>query len=248
MKLMRALFISDLHLHEGDAETNVRFNAFIAGPAQQAGTLYVLGDLFHVWLGDAMLPTDQYALGIAAQFRQLANRGVQIFIARGNRDFMIGSAFAEACGATLLAEKTIVTVGSQPALLLHGDELCTDDVRYQRARKILRTDLFRWIGNALPTSWRHAIARKLRRESDAHKSTTAMSIMDANAGAIDDAFAKYHVKLMVHGHTHRPADHRYRDGRRRIVLSDWQQDYGYLEWADDGFYVRQWHNKNALGG
>jgi UDP-2,3-diacylglucosamine hydrolase len=236
---MRALFISDLHLHEGDVETNARFSAFVAGPAKEANALYVLGDLFHVWLGDAMLPSDNYALTIVAHFRALADAGVKIFVARGNRDFMLGPAFARACGASLLDEKTVIRLGDQAVLLMHGDELCTDDVRYQRVRRILRLNAFRWIGNSLPTSWRHAIARKLRRESDAHKKMTSMNIMDANDGAIAAAFTKHKVELLIHGHTHRPADHLH--GKlRRIVLSDWQQDFGFLEWSGNDFHVRPW--------
>jgi UDP-2,3-diacylglucosamine hydrolase len=242
---MRALFISDLHLHERDVETHSRFLAFMHGPARDARHLYVIGDLFHVWLGDRMLPSDAYACAVVDEFRALADAGVKLYIARGNRDFMLGKAFARDCGATLLDEKTLITLGKQAAVLLHGDELCTDDIRYQRARRILRTSLFRVVGNALPVSWRHAIARKLRRESDSHKAATSMQIMDANAAAIDATFTQYGVALMIHGHTHRPADHALQDGRRRIVLSDWQQDYGFLEWCDGEFQVRPWPIENT---
>ncbi|TAG46613.1 MAG: UDP-2,3-diacylglucosamine diphosphatase [Betaproteobacteria bacterium] len=237
---MRALFISDLHLHERDVATHARFIAFMHGPARQASHLYVIGDLFHVWLGDRMLPSDDYALSVAAEFRAVNEAGVAIFIARGNRDFMLGQAFARACGATLLAEQTHVDLGSKRALLLHGDELCTDDVRYQRVRRVLRTTLFRVIGDALPVAWRYAIARKLRRESDAHKAVTAMRIMDANHAAIERTFERQGVTLMIHGHTHRPADHLSADGKRRIVLSDWQQAFGFLEWRDGDFHVNAW--------
>ncbi len=242
---MRALFISDLHLHERDALTHSRFLAFIHGSAREATHLYVIGDLFHVWLGDRMLPSDAYACAVVAEFRALSDAGVKLYIARGNRDFMLGKAFASACGAMLLDEKTRINLGGERAVLMHGDELCTDDIRYQRARRILRAPLFRIIGNALPVSWRHAIARRLRRESDSHKAVTAMRIMDANAAAIDTAFRQNDTSLIIHGHTHRPADHRDDAGRRRIVLSDWQQDYGFLEWRDGEFHVRPWPSANA---
>ena len=247
---MRALFISDLHLNERDAVTDVRFDAFIKGPARGADRLYIIGDLFHVWLGDAMMPSDTYALTIVAKIRTLAESGTHVFVARGNRDFMIGDAFALACKATLLGQQTIIELDGTRALLLHGDELCTDDIAFQRARKILRTDLFRKIGNSLPTSWRQAIARTLRKKSDVHKANTSMQIMDANTQAIDTMFAKHNVALMIHGHTHRPGDHaqQHQPPRRRIVLSDWQQDYGYLEWQGGEFRVLPWHNPLVLGG
>ena len=237
---MRAIFISDLHLREGDAATQARFDAFMLHAAPGADRLYVLGDLLHVWLGDAMLDGDPYALKIVAQFKALAERGTQIFLARGNRDFMIGHDFARAVGATLLDEQTVIDLNGRTTLLLHGDELCTDDIRYQRARRVLRTDLFRHIGNALPRAARLAIARTLRRESDQHKAQTAMAIMDVNAAAVTRAMARHNASLLIHGHTHRPARHGLAEGRERWVMSDWQQDYGYLEHNDGTFTVNPW--------
>ena len=237
---MRAIFISDLHLREGDTATQTQFDAFMQRAAPGADRLYVLGDLLHVWLGDAMLSGDHYALKIVAQFKALADSGTQIFIARGNRDFMIGREFARAAGATLLDEQTVIDLDGRTTLLLHGDELCTDDIRYQRARRVLRTDLFRIIGNALPRSARTAIARKLRHESDQHKSQTSMAIMDVNADAVTHAMARHNARLLIHGHTHRPALHALSHGQERWVMSDWQQDYGYLEYQSGTFAVKPW--------
>ena len=237
---MRAIFISDLHLREGDTATQAQFDAFMQQAAPGADRLYVLGDLLHVWLGDAMLAGDAYALKIVAQFKALADGGTQVFMARGNRDFMIGSDFARAAGANLLDEQTVINLDGRTTLLLHGDELCTDDIRYQRARRILRTDLFRIIGNALPRSARLAIARKLRTESDQHKSQTSMAIMDVNAEAVTRAMARHNASLLIHGHTHRPALHALPEGRERRVMSDWQQDYGYLEYQSGAFTVKPW--------
>ena len=137
---MRAIFISDLHLNESDTVTQARFDAFMKLDVPGANALYVLGDLLHVWLGDAMLPGNAYAQRIAAQFAAASTAGTKIFIARGNRDFMIGREFAAACGATLLDEQTVIDLGGKRVLLMHGDELCIEDVRYQRARRMLRTN------------------------------------------------------------------------------------------------------------
>ena len=140
----------------------------------------------------------------------------------------------------MLDEQTVIDLDGRTTLLLHGDELCTDDIRYQRARRVLRTDLFRIIGNALPRSARLAIARKLRTESDQHKSQTSMAIMDVNAEAVTRAMARHNASLLIHGHTHRPAHHLLAEGRERWVMSDWQQDYGYLEYKDGTFTVEPW--------
>jgi UDP-2,3-diacylglucosamine hydrolase len=237
---MRAIFISDLHLSPNDQATHARFDAFLKVAAPGADQLFVLGDLLHVWLGDAMLPQDPHALAVTAQLKALSRTGTQVFLARGNRDFMIGREFAQACGATLLDAQTVIMLANRRTLLLHGDELCTDDIRYQRARRVLRTNLFRIVGNTLPTSARLAIARTLRRESDQHKSHTAMSIMDVNSDAVAAAMNRSKADVLIHGHTHRPAHHALAHGRERWVLSDWQQDFGYLELTDGQFAVKPW--------
>lgn len=242
---MRAIFISDLHLAAQDAATAARFDAFMRDVAPQANQLYVLGDLLHVWLGDALLARDAYAQRVCARFAALAARGTQVFIARGNRDFMIGAAFARACGAELLAGETVITLGGARVLLLHGDELCTDDVAYQRARRVLRSNALYVVGNCLPVSFRNSIARRLRKASEAHKASTAMTIMDANGGAVERVMQRHHVDHLIHGHTHRPAHHVHPQGRNRWVLSDWQQDYGYLAWEDGHFAVFPWPSGKA---
>ena len=245
---MRAIFISDLHLNEPDTTTQARFDAFMQTAVPGADALYVLGDLLHVWLGDAMLPGNAYVQRIAAQFAAASAAGTEIFIARGNRDFMIGREFAAACGATLLEEQSVIDLDGKRVLLMHGDELCVEDIRYQRARRVLRTNAFRIIGNSLPTAMRNFIARTLRGKSEVHKAATAMNIMDANPDAALAAMNAHHATTLIHGHTHRPAHHTLPDGRERWVMTDWQQDYGYLEWQGGKFTVRPWHNEISLGG
>jgi UDP-2,3-diacylglucosamine hydrolase len=236
---MRILFISDLHLKESDAITTARFQAFMREVAPGADALYVMGDLFHVWLGDALIAHDEYAQSAIALFAQLNRASTKIYYIHGNRDFMLDTQFFRASGMELLPEQSTIQLGNQTALLMHGDELCTDDARYQRARKILRSPLFRAFGNRLPFWIRNQIAARLRRASKAHKAGASMQILDANRDAINAAFTRHNVSLMIHGHTHRPTDETI-NNKRRIVLSDWQQDYGYLEWIDGEFHVRPW--------
>jgi UDP-2,3-diacylglucosamine hydrolase len=240
---MRALFISDLHLSESDPITSDRFFTFMERIAPQADALYVLGDLFHVWLGDALIPHDEFAQKTVRAFAQFSGTLKPLYFILGNRDFMLGARFARACGGKFIPEQSVITLGGERAVVLHGDELCTDDKRYQRARSILRSRAFKAFGNALPFWLRRRIAARIRAASKSHKANATMQIMDANRDAINATFERHHVALMIHGHTHRPTDEWIdtpTGRKRRIVLSDWQQNYGYLEWQDGEFHVRPW--------
>ncbi len=235
---MTVAFISDLHLSANDSQTEARFQRFIDGPARRLSHLYILGDLFDYWLGDAQLDWDDYASSVSQRFAVLARQGIAVSLMRGNRDFMLGERFARACGATLLAEREIITLGAERVLLLHGDELCTDDVRYQRVRPLLRSRTFFAVANRLPRAWRQRLANDLRAKSRAHTARTAMAIMDAHPDAIAQAMRSAGVARLIHGHTHRPGTFDVPGLGTRHVLTDWQQPAPLLAWnAERGFHA-----------
>ncbi|MGQ0587835.1 MAG: UDP-2,3-diacylglucosamine diphosphatase [Gammaproteobacteria bacterium] len=223
--MAHTLFISDLHLPVAASPLRERFARFLAGPARAASALYVLGDLFEVWVGDDA-GLREYGAERAC-LRALTGAGVPVFLQHGNRDFLVGRDFAAATGVQILADPLRLDLGGVPTLISHGDLFCTDDVRYQRFRRFVRNPGVQAAYRALPVSWRERFAGAVRSDSAMHKRLTAADIMDVNDGAIREAFRAQGVARMIHGHTHRPATHDYAvDGRacQRIVLADWRPD------------------------
>ncbi|MCB1904608.1 MAG: UDP-2,3-diacylglucosamine diphosphatase, partial [Gammaproteobacteria bacterium] len=137
---MEHLFISDLHLSPQRPGTVSLFLRFLRERAVQGASLYILGDLFDAWIGDddSRPPIPE----IVASLRQLADRGTQLFFISGNRDFLVGEAFAKASGCRLLPDTQVLTLAGSRALLMHGDLLCSDDRDYQEWRKRLRNPVF----------------------------------------------------------------------------------------------------------
>ncbi|HKN09636.1 MAG TPA: UDP-2,3-diacylglucosamine diphosphatase, partial [Pseudomonadota bacterium] len=226
-----ALFISDLHLAPERPELVAAFHAFVSGRARGATALYVLGDLFDVWLGDDQL-REPLAAGVAAALRALSASGTPVYLQRGNRDFLLGERFARAAGATLLPDAIVHDLHGKPTLIMHGDQLCTDDVDYQRLRAFWQNPANRRRVSRLPYAVRRAIARLLRAGSRRLTSSKPEEIMDVNAGAVAAAMSEHHVARLIHGHTHRPARHELSiDGRtcERYVLADWYKAGSYLE-------------------
>lgn len=233
---MAALFISDLHLSESSPHITEGFSQFLTEKAAHASQLFILGDLFEVWLGD-----DDFTplnARIISELRQLSDSGVQLFIQHGNRDFMIGKHFAEATGARLIDDPTVIELYGTELVLMHGDSLCTDDIKYQKAKKRIRNPIVLPILKRLPLSTRTKIAGNLRNKSAQDKQMTKMEIMDANAVAVERAFDDYDVKTMIHGHTHRPAKHDHH-GRTRWVLGDWGQFLWYAVLDENGVSLHQ---------
>ena len=234
------LFVSDLHLSPARPALLDALDTFCAGPARSAGALYVLGDLFDTWIGDDQL-RDPVAARVASALRKVSAAGIPVSVMYGNRDMLIGERFAEAAAATLLPEQLVVDLYGVPTLLLHGDELCTDDEAYQRLRVWWhdRTRQRRFL--ALPYAVRRGIGVWLRRKSRKATAGKAQQIMDVNAGAVLQALRTHGVSRMIHGHTHRPARHDLVvDGRacERWVLSDWYDRGSYLEVDEAGARAR----------
>ena len=235
------LFLSDLHLSPDRPAALAAFHAFARGPARAAAAVYILGDLFDWWIGDDQM-RDPFVMEVVRSLRSIADAGVPLFVGRGNRDFMLGDAFARATGATLLPDFVRLDLHGVATLLCHGDELCTDDVDYQKYRAHMRDPATQARLLRLPYFVRRAIAWWLRRKSRNAKAMKAESIMDVNAEAVSDAFRAHRAQRLIHGHTHRPMRHASTvDGapRERFVLADWHDRGHYLAVDAGGVHVQE---------
>jgi UDP-2,3-diacylglucosamine hydrolase len=234
------LFLSDLHLSTERPALVAAFKTFCAGPAREAAGIYVLGDLFDAWIGDDQVQ-EPLASEVAAALKAVAAAGVPAGLVVGNRDFLLGNGFASAAGATLLPEQIVVNVGGTPTLVMHGDELCTADVGYQRFRRFSHNPHWQRRYLALPYGVRRGIANWLRGRSRSATAGKPERIMDVDPTAVVSAFRAADVARIIHGHTHRPARHHLVvDGREceRFVLADWYDRGSYLEFDAMGSRVR----------
>ncbi len=226
------LFISDLHLDQNQTEISQHFEHFIKARATDARALYILGDLFEIWLGD-----DDKAEHFQPLFDALnaLSQHCRIFFLPGNRDFLVGQALADRIGMTLIEDEHIIELGQQRVALMHGDSLCVDDVEYQKFRQQVRHADWRQQFLARPLAERKAIADDLRRQSQAATRQKEYEIIDVNALAVEQCFARLAVDTLIHGHTHRPAIHSLAGQHQRIVLGDWRPEASYLSWKDGQF-------------
>ena len=230
------LFISDLHLSPARPQLVAAFHAFVSGPARSARALYILGDLFDVWLGDDQL-REPLAAGVAAALAELPALGIPVHVQCGNRDFLLGERFAQACRATLMPDIVVHELHGTPTLLMHGDLLCTDDVEYQRFRAYRQDPVRRRRFLALPYFVRRMIAAALRFGSRHATATKSEFIMDVNADAVTATMREHGVRRLIHGHTHRPARHELAiNGQscERWVLADWYRVASYLRVDERG--------------
>jgi UDP-2,3-diacylglucosamine hydrolase len=227
---MTTLFISDLHLDPARPHITDLFGRFIASEARKADALYILGDLFEAWVGDDD-PSDVGGF-VAGALCSLRDAGVPVYFMRGNRDFLLGDAYARRAGMTILPDPAVVMLHGNPTLLMHGDLLCTDDVAYQQFRAQTRNPEWQRQFLAQPLPARLAFAEQARAASRAHQSGLQSqglmeAITDVAPATVDTTLSRYGIDTLIHGHTHRPAVHEHA-GARRIVLGDWYEQGSVL--------------------
>jgi len=233
-------FISDIHLDPSRPHLFKLFHEFIESIRDKAEALYILGDLFEFWIGDDIidLPFGKPYLPVIQQLKSLSNAGIRLYFIQGNRDFFAQDKFVKSIGAELLPDHHIIDLYGTRTMIMHGDILCTDDKAYQRMRYILRLKLLQKIYLSLSPEKRAKKANQIRQKTSQKTSQKQSEILDVNQKEVERYKKLGGVPLLIHGHTHRPAEHEYsQDGKsvKRIVLGDWRDKACYLRVDEDGF-------------
>ncbi len=223
-------FIADLHLSTDRPDITACFLSFLKNEAPQASQLYILGDLFEYWIGDD--DDSDLTNTIAMALKQVANTNTQLYFIHGNRDFLLGKKYAKKAGLILLPEKHIINLYGQQTLIMHGDSLCTQDIEYQKFRKKSRSWWWQFIMTSLPLKVRKKIAENYRKKSAQAKQGKSLDIMDVTPSEVIKELDKSKSLLLIHGHTHRPAEHNIsvnHQPAKRIVLGDWHKQGAWLK-------------------
>ena len=221
---MSAVLISDLHLHESDPTLFSKFEMFLSSKIYGFNNLYILGDLFETWIGDD--DESKFNKKVIEILKKVSADGMKVFLMHGNRDFLIGESFCSTINAELLSDYHIYEDGDSKILLLHGDTLCTDDIRYQEFRKLVRTESWRDDFLSKSLKERIDIASGLREMSNQETENKKNEIMDVNLESVRKISNEFNIEKMIHGHTHRPFIHQ-DENLLRVVLSDWENEVNY---------------------
>ncbi|NVK23355.1 MAG: UDP-2,3-diacylglucosamine diphosphatase [Gammaproteobacteria bacterium] len=220
------LVIADLHLEPSRPDITECLIEFLTEQTnKEHSALYILGDLFEVWVGDDN--QDAFTKQIATAIKSFSEQTPVYFI-HGNRDFLLRKKYAKQCGMTLLPEQHQIDFAGKSLLFMHGDQLCLDDVDYQKFRSKSRSWWWQTLILAMPLSFRQKMARKYRAQSQSSQMSKSQDIMDVAERAVKEVIADTNCDWLIHGHTHRPAIHQL-DNKKRIVVGDWYEQGSVLE-------------------
>ncbi len=234
--MSKTIFIADLHLDKQYPKAVSAFQQYFSQLCEQEiDAVYILGDLFEYWLGDDCVDkTSQLIADTLNNYQQ--KTGVPLYFIHGNRDFLLGSDYAHRCGMRILPELVEIDLYGVKTLILHGDTLCTDDVDYQHFREKIRTSEWQEKILKFPAWLRRLKALQMRRKSKKSNANKSDVIMDVAQASVEETMRQYNVPQMIHGHTHRPAIHKFElDGKiaTRYVVGDWYTQGSILEICKD---------------
>ncbi len=198
-----AMLVSDLHLGDAEDLAARRLFALLDSAGRSARRVFVLGDLF-----DSYVSPRQLRVGVwretARRMQEARERGAEIVVLHGNRDFLLGRRFERAAGALVVPGGLLAQVAGQPTLLLHGDELCRNDLPYLRAKRWLRGRLVAAVSRALPLAAALAVAERARQKSRRVVSSGDQGRFLPTRAAVTQALA-VGASRVVFGHIHRMA-------------------------------------------
>lgn len=223
-------FISDTHLHEKKPELTSLFLKFITEKASDAQALFILGDMFDVWLGDDI--TTPFEQDIARALVKLYQAGTNLYFMQGNRDFLLEERYCQTAGLTKLNDPFEISYHNKTFLLTHGDLLCTDDTSYQLYRKVARSPICKFIFLNLPKKYRNRIAQKLRQKSKSHQQMQPIAKLDVTENGVIKILKHSHASQIIHGHVHRARHVKHTVNNQTIdrhVLGTWHKNGSYIK-------------------
>ena len=219
---MRTLLIADLHLSEQHPRLTRGFLDLLRAHQDEPTALYILGDWFNVWLDDR--DASPWLEPIITALQAFTQAGNQVYFLAGNRDFVLGQGFLNRFGGQLLQEPHFLTWQGLRLRLEHGDSLCTDDVSYQRFKKIIRNPVVLGVLKGLPFALKQKLGSFFRSKSREHQSQNHYQPIDVNMAEVQRQMQG--IDVLIHGHTHRPEIQSLPHNKTRIVLGDWRENEG----------------------
>ena len=233
--MLTSLIISDLHLTRVEEDKIDFFAKFCKKYASNADQLFILGDLFNTWIGDDVSLLSYKAI---IDILKDLSQSTKVFVMVGNRDFLLSKQFESESGCKLISEPYLLQHNTDKFLLIHGDSLCTDDVNYQKLKRILRNPITQFIFLKLSKNIRLKLTGQLRKRSVEAQSYKTEELMDVNQKTTDLLMSNYKDFDLIHGHTHRQKTH-IEEKYTRYVLGDWSSNKGNaikmtdkLEWLE----------------
>jgi len=225
--------LSDLHYDGVDAARGARIIGFLKRLRHEAGHVYLVGDVFDVWLGHQTTVYAPY-FPLLRALADLVDAGVRVSLFAGNHDPAPGPFLTEQLGVEVHTQGVWTSLAEKRAWIEHGDVI---DPRGARRR---------WVNRAARHPALHRVARALHPDWTWHVARAYGSVLGHDTkygglprGLVSDyvpACARAGAELVVLGHYHCAVDVDVRSEpsvTRLIVLGDWVRHFTFARVDED---------------
>lgn len=194
----KAFFASDFHLDVDEDERIKKFIKFIHFVSEKNNHLYILGDLFNFWAGNAQSFLS-YARPLIKALRYFSDN---ITFLNGNRDFLF-SYYWEKYKGNVIRDGKIIIQDTKKIMLYHGDALCTGDINYQKMKIWLQSPYVYYVSKLLAPTMCLKIGRKMRNVSKQAIKKKSKNEMGLNYNYIKDLLESKTANTVICGHIHK---------------------------------------------
>lgn len=162
---MVSYFLSDIHLKSLDDKTSRLLLFFLRKEwAKAPGDIYLLGDIFDIWVSDHKVFIEKYR-PLIDELKKVKAQGFKVVYFEGNHDLHLKKYWKEALGFDVYFDVGYFTIDDHVFRLEHGDLINQDDEAYLRLRRTLRTPAMITLGHWLPGRFWSFVGEKWSRTS-----------------------------------------------------------------------------------
>lgn len=230
---MEAWFLSDIHLKSADERNGkilLRFLRSLLEKNPSQVHLFLLGDIFDLWIGDHSYFVEKFRPLIEA-LQDLKKAGTKITYIEGNHDVHIEGFFQKQLGAEVFVEAQYYEIDGISVRCEHGDLINMNDQAYLRYRGVIRHPLVKPLGTMLPGRfWGYVgakMSQKSRQKSGHYRVQNESALVQMIRAHIERAYAERPFDFIISGHMHVFDDHTVQiQGRRvrSINLGSWFEE------------------------
>ena len=229
-------FASDQHLGAPTPKASLprekKFVAWLDTIKEDAGTIFLLGDLFDFWFEYKTVVPKGF-VRVLGKLAELKDAGIDIYFFVGNHDLWMRDYFQKELNIPVFHKPQEFEINGKIFLIGHGDGLGPSDHGYKRMKKVFTFPFFKWLFR-----WLHPDIGVRLGHYFSVKNKLISGDEDARfLGEENEWLAQYcrkkltekHYDFFVFGHRHLPLEIELNNNSTYINLGDWIQYFTYGE-------------------
>ena len=229
------IVLADAHLEALDEELELFLSFLIECRQSKIQALYILGDLFNIWIGTSKMELP-HQLPVIEMLGTLREQGIYLVYVEGNRDYFLAPRYLDPPFHDIARENTRREFEQRRFYFSHGDLVNLHDRQYRHWRRVSRNPLvfklFTLLPQTLAVAFVHKLERSFRQSNQRHKSSFPLEACREYAESLwnqgDDTIVlgHFHEKRSLHSSAGKD--------QRLIVLPAWKDGHHYLAISPTG--------------